>query len=150
MNSSSNNIKYFETFDLIFKPGQPVKDLFIVQSGKVITFQLSDGRIVPISMAMSGDFLGHDAVFNKDQYMSYAVALDRTGVAPIRNNDISDILKNSPEWVRNLIETMSNRLNSTQEILSEFKIISSELTNDEELTPQLEAQLLKILQKSNA
>ena len=150
MNSSSNNIKYFETFDLIFKPGQPVKDLFIVQSGKVITFQLSDGRIVPISMAMSGDFLGHDAVFNKDQYMTYAVALDRTGVAPIRNNDISDILKNSPEWVRNLIETMSNRLNSTQEILSEFKIISSELTNDEELTPQLEAQLLKILQKSNA
>jgi CRP-like cAMP-binding protein len=150
MNSSSNNIKYFETFDLIFKPGQPVKDLFIVQSGKVITFQLSDGRIVPISMAGAGDFLGHDAVFNKDQYMSYAVALDRTGVAPIRKNDISDILKNSPEWVRNLIETMSNRLNSTQEILSEFKIISSELTNDEELTPQLEAQLLKILQKSNA
>jgi CRP-like cAMP-binding protein len=150
MNSSSNNIKYFETFDLIFKPGQSVKDLYIVQSGKVITFNLSDGRIVPISMATSGDFLGHDAVFNKDQYVSYAVALDHTGVAPIKKNDISDILKNSPDWVRNLIETMSNRLNSTQEILSEFKIISSELTNDEDLSPQLEAQLLKILQKSNA
>jgi CRP-like cAMP-binding protein len=150
MNSSSNNIKYFETFELIFKPGQSVKELFIVQSGKVLTFYISDGRIVPISMAMTGDFLGHDAVFNRDEYVCYAVALDHTGVAPIRKADITDILKNSPDWVRNLIETMSNRLNSTQEILSEFKIVSSELTNDEELNPKLEAQLLKIVQKENA
>ncbi|MFZ4713110.1 MAG: Crp/Fnr family transcriptional regulator [Bacteriovoracaceae bacterium] len=149
-NSSLNNTKYVSRHELVFQPGTAARGLFLVQSGKVMTFQVSDGRIIPLSLANAGDFLGEDAVFHQDNYVSYAVALEDSSLAPITKDSIMEVIMNSPDWVKNLVQTMATRLASTQDIIKEFKILDPELTDFVEMTPQLENQLNKIVQAANA
>ena len=148
MSSSSSVSKMYIRDELVFTDGEYVKNLILIEQGEVLTFRIIEGRVIPLGIAGPGEFVGESCLFNKEKYDAYAIAIQDCNVRLINKDEIMEVVLNSPEWVRNLTKLMASRLSATEDVISEFKIVDSILTDGLELDTKLEIKLKGIALKS--
>jgi CRP-like cAMP-binding protein len=148
MNSLSVNLNEvkLDAFEVLYNRNDEIRYMFIVKDGSVLSFKSTDGRIIPLNLAMNSGFIGEDAVFKLSHYDSAAIALEPTTLIKVKKSDIQEVLRNSPDWMKNLMDTLSHRLLSAEEILHEFKISDSRLMDNRDLDPGLEVKIKQALQ----
>ena len=56
-------------------------------------------------------------------------------VVKVAAADIKSFLKSSPNWIKSLMDILSNKIIETQSIITELKIRDEMLTLDKELEP---------------
>jgi len=143
MNISLNenvNIEKFQKDDVLFKEGDLPDSFFIVMSGKVITLKWFDGRLTPIYTAIQEDIVGEDCVFSdNDQYFYSAIAIEDCEVIRIQKTDAFKYLNSQSEWVKKILQNISDKIEHTSEVIAEHRILDSKLLSNTEFTDEQEA-----------
>jgi CRP-like cAMP-binding protein len=108
---------------VIFAEGEASSYLYIVVSGEIRIFKEEKSRLIPISTVSSQDFIGELSMFSDDPRSATAIATQDTKLMIIKKSDIRKVLRSCPEWVSNIMITISDRLRSTVEVLREHRIV---------------------------
>lgn len=136
---------------LIFSKGDPAKNIYILNRGRIVCFLLSkDKRVVPVHGLEDGGIFGEDGVLaNQQVYQYYAVAIEDSAVTLIPKSDVNTFIKDSADWLKNILNTISERVHNTIELISEHKIIDDKLYGLGEFSQADEKLILKSLQESS-
>lgn len=140
-----DDIKVYKKDQIIFKEGDKAQKLYILKSGKIICLKKSKDRLVPINSVSDKSLVGEEALILGEPHSYSAIALEETAVIEIPAKTISAVIKVAPPWLGGLLKTLSDRINETSSVISEHRIIHHDLSGGQELTPQEENRLKKLL-----
>lgn len=139
MSSTASNFDKpvsFKKGQVIFAEGEASSYLYIVVKGEVRVFKENSGKLMPITIVGPKDFIGELSMFNDEPRSATAIATQDTELMIIKKSDIKKVLRSCPEWVTNIMITISDRLRSTVEVLREHRIVDDIKTDAEQLGPQ--------------
>ena len=140
MSASASNFDKpvgFKKGQVIFAEGEASSYLYIVVSGEVRVFKENSGKLMPITIVGPKDFIGELSMFNDEPRSATAIATkDNTQLMIIKKSDIRKVLRACPEWVTNIMVTISDRLRSTVEVLREHRIVDDINTTNDQLGPE--------------
>lgn len=148
MSASASNFDKpmnFKKGQVIFAEGEASSFLYIVISGEVRIFKEQNSKLMPISVVGPKDFIGELSMFNDEPRSATAIATKETTLMIIKKTDIRKVLRSCPEWVSDIMITISDRLRSTVEVLREHRIVDD--LHPEEVQP-LSGQEIKTFQSS--
>ncbi|MGD9002482.1 MAG: Crp/Fnr family transcriptional regulator [Anaerolineae bacterium] len=99
---------------IIFHEGSPGRTLYIIESGKVRIFVLSEsGREITVNIYGPGDVFGELALLDGLPRSAGAMVLEKTTVLTLHRDDFLWHLREYPEMARSIIEVLSARLRYT-------------------------------------
>lgn len=128
---------------VIFAEGEPSSFLYIVASGEIRIFKDDKDRLVPISIARSKDFIGELSIFSDEPRSVSAIATAPTTVIMIKKSDIRKVIKECPDWVSNIMITLSDRLRGSIDMLREHRIVDDITDHGGDIEPQEEKSFRK-------
>ena len=112
----------YEAGQVIFAEGEPSLHLCIIKYGEIGIFKEKNGMVILVSVISSKDFIGELSIFDEGTRSASAVALSQSEVHLINKSSIQEVLKSCPDWVSNIMTTISDRLRSTTTLLREHRI----------------------------
>ncbi|MBF0299807.1 MAG: Crp/Fnr family transcriptional regulator [Oligoflexia bacterium] len=143
---TSGMSKKFYEGDIIFLQGDPIIDLFIIAKGEVQLYKKGgSGRIVPVGLLKQQEFLGVSDLFTTKICSITARALTDVELISVYGDDVEKIVNQLPDWVQKLTSTLSERLNSSKEILSEQGISDERLHSLKEFSNEEEVKIRKVI-----
>lgn len=99
---------------IIFHKDSPGRTLYIIESGKVRIFVLSEsGREISVNVYGSGDVFGELALLDGLPRSAGAVVVERATVLTLHRDDFLWHLEQYPRMARSIIEVLSARLRYT-------------------------------------
>lgn len=102
--------------DHLYQAGDERQTLYLIQEGAIKIYRLSsDGKEHTISILEAGDFIGERSLFHNTTSNNYAVAIEETTVCCLRQKDFQAIVAKNPQIALELLATLSERLEDTQE-----------------------------------
>ena len=131
---------------VLFVEGEPSNFLYIIVSGEIRVVKESGKRLIPISIVREKDFIGELSMFSDEPRAACAIATQHSEVFMIKKSDIRKVIKSCPDWVNNIMQTLTDRLRGGVEILREHRIVDdifevgNNLSTDEEKNLQKEIQ----------
>ena len=107
-----NNYKKGQT---IYFQGNPAFGLYCINSGKIkVSTIASDGRESIIRIASSGDSLGHQNLFNEENYNATATVIEDAIICFFDKAFIHQAVKDEPTIALNLIQSLSREVSSSE------------------------------------
>ena len=147
--SSSNQFEEItlERGEVLFKKGDPCLNSYIVKSGHVACFSLSeDNRIIPTFTVRDNGVIAEDNIFSKEEsYTYYAVILDTTTLVKIPNSEVMTFLGSSADWMKTIIFDLAKKVLKTMDIIVDHKILDERLNAGVELSSEDSALLFKVI-----
>lgn len=153
MGASSDNFAEpisFKKGKVIFAEGEKSSYLYIVMKGEVMIVKDENNRIIPITVVGEKDFIGELSMFSDEKRSASAIASEDTQLMMIKKNDIRQVLKECPDWVTNIMNTISDRLRSTVDLLREHRITDDMSSNMRSLSTEETNQFLSSLNEYRA
>jgi CRP-like cAMP-binding protein len=99
---------------IIFHKDSPGRTLYIIESGKVRIFVLSEsGREISVNIYGPGDVFGELALLDGLPRSAGAMVVERATVLTLHRDDFLWHLKEYPQMARSIIEVLSARLRYT-------------------------------------
>jgi CRP/FNR family cyclic AMP-dependent transcriptional regulator len=99
---------------IIFHKGSPGQTLYIIESGKVRIFILSEsGQEVSINIYGPGDVFGELALLDSLPRSAGAVVMEKTVTLNLQRDDFLRHLEACPRMARSIIEVLTTRLRYT-------------------------------------
>ncbi|MDO4671206.1 MAG: Crp/Fnr family transcriptional regulator [Aerococcus sp.] len=116
MIATSAHPKHLAKHELLFRMGEKDDTLYIVNSGKIRIYQLSEsGREQTIRLLNPGDFTGEVAIFQPESFhTSYAEATMDSSICILNKNDLDRYLTAYPEITRRILATVTQRLQTLE------------------------------------
>lgn len=113
--------------DYLFMAGDDVHTLFVIHSGKVRIYRLTDeGDEQLIRILEHNDFTGELTLFNaSDSANTYAEALEDSDVCTINQSSIHQLMTDYPEIGIKMIEGLAERLNQSETMTTQIALMSS-------------------------
>ena len=101
----------FKKGEIIYHQGEPSDSLYVVHSGKVRIYRLSEsGKEQIVRILNPGDFTGELALFKEGIHESFAEAMVHTDICLINRNDLQEFLLKYPTISMKILTEFSNRL----------------------------------------
>jgi CRP/FNR family cyclic AMP-dependent transcriptional regulator len=99
---------------IIFHKGGLGQTLYIIESGKVRIFILSEsGQEISVNIYGPGEVFGELSLLDGQPRSAGAVALDKTVTLTLRREDVLPLLEAYPRMARGIIEVLGTRLRYT-------------------------------------
>ena len=133
----------FKKGTVIFAEGEDSNFLYLIKSGEVRIFKKNQEKLIPITVVRDQEFIGELSMFSDEKRSATAVATQDSTLVMVKKNDIRKVLKTCPEWVTNIMVTISDRLRNSVDMLREHKIVDDVIDMGNELTPKEEKDYLK-------
>ncbi|MGI6538817.1 MAG: Crp/Fnr family transcriptional regulator [Caldicoprobacterales bacterium] len=106
---------YFKKGELIYKPGEQSDSLYIVRSGRIKIYRLSEsGKEQLYRILYPGDYTGELALFRQSLHESFAEAMVDTEICLINRNNLQAFLLKYPTIALHILSEFSNRLDQTE------------------------------------
>ena len=121
---------------VLFVEGESSAYLYIVISGKIRVVKEQENGVVPISIIGDKSFLGELSMFSDEPRSASAIAETDLRLVKIKKSEIRKVIKLCPVWVREIMETLSERLRLGSEILLEHNIVDNSIDNNNEMSPE--------------
>lgn len=113
--------------ELIYAMGDEVHSLFVIHSGLVKIYRLSDtGKEQVLRVMEPGDFLGELALFSPSPMQHYAEALEPCTMCMIDAAPLRELMAKYPSIAFKLLEELTRRLEKTEQLLEEISLHSVE------------------------
>jgi CRP-like cAMP-binding protein len=107
--------------EIIYSAGDRSDSLYIVNTGKIRIYRLSDsGKEQIVRILTPGDFTGELALFRESIHESYAEALEETKVCMITRSDLKEFLIKFPSISLKILSEFSNRLEASEKQTTRF------------------------------
>jgi CRP-like cAMP-binding protein len=123
----------FKAGHVIFAEGESSPYLYIVVKGEVKIFKEDAQRLIPISVVREKDFIGELSIFSDEPRSATAIAGVDTELMIIKKAEVRKVIKDCPEWISDVMITISDRLRNTIDVLREHRI-SDDLVEDGSMT----------------
>ena len=119
----------FKAGQIIFHENDPVRALYIVQSGQIEVFRrVNSGPRILLGLIGSGEYLGELSVISENPFHSAtAVALTVSEVIRIPVDAINEQLKDVPPWLVALTRGLGNKLRRANEVLRRNGVVDDQL-----------------------
>ena len=102
--------KTFDKGELIFSPGDPGDNLYIINMGEVKIYKLSSqGRQQILHVLGPGSFLGEHALFDSQPILNTAEAMKRTNLCILKGKDIKELILSHPEMGLKILEQYAKK-----------------------------------------
>lgn len=102
--------KNYAKGELVFSPGDPGDNLYIINSGEVKIYKLSNqGKEQIIHILKAKDFLGEHALFNNKPLQNTAEALKVTNICILKGADIRELILTHPEMGLKILEQYAKK-----------------------------------------
>jgi CRP-like cAMP-binding protein len=112
---------------VIYLAGDPAGKMFVVADGKVKLMQHTlSGKDVMFDVLIQGDFFGSFSLLGDDEYPETAIAQTQCCVLSIGSEEFRVLLGEFPAVSINVIDIMSERLRSAQEMIRQLSAFSVE------------------------
>jgi CRP/FNR family transcriptional regulator, cyclic AMP receptor protein len=121
---------------VIFAEGENSSYLYLINYGEITVVKDDGQRLIPISQVKDKEFLGEQSIFVDEVRSTTAIATKDSEVYIIKKSEVKHVMKNCPEWVGNIMATLCERLNHSNEVLREHRIMSESLQKFSDLNPQ--------------
>lgn len=102
--------------EMVFRAGQKDDTLYIIHTGKVRIYRLSDtGKEQLVRILNSGDFTGELTIFRPGEvHENYAEAIEKTSICLIKQTDLLGYIAEFPEISLKIIYEMTSRLKESE------------------------------------
>lgn len=108
----------------IFHKDSPGRALYIVESGRVRLFSISDtGQEVSLNLCCPGEVFGELAVLDGRPRSAGAVAQETTIALSLQREELLPLLQACPRLARNLMELLAARVRYTTRCLEELAFL---------------------------
>ncbi|MGF7049962.1 CRP/FNR family transcriptional regulator [Paenibacillus sp. DS2015] len=125
MNSSIS--KKYKKGEVIFSPGHPSANLWIVHKGSVKISRFSSaGKEQILRILEQGDFTGELSLFSHTILNSTAEALEATEICLIQGKVINDLMLQSPQIAVKFLEKYTERLELAEDMLEQLTLYDVE------------------------
>ncbi|MDD4680996.1 MAG: Crp/Fnr family transcriptional regulator [Clostridia bacterium] len=105
----------FKRGEIIYRAGDQSDSLYIVRSGKIKIYRLSEsGKEQLVRFLSPGDFTGELALFSESVHESYAEAVENTEVCLIKRTDLQGFLMKFPSISLKILAEFSSRLEKSE------------------------------------
>ena len=119
--------KSVEKGELIYSMGDEVDSLFVIHSGLVKIYRLSDtGKEQVLRLVKPGDFLGELTLFSHSPMGHYAEALEPCSMCIIEGSQLKALMGKYPTIAFKVLEELSQRLEKTEQLLEDISLHSVE------------------------
>ncbi|MGI6731652.1 MAG: Crp/Fnr family transcriptional regulator [Anaerovoracaceae bacterium] len=113
--------RFYEKGEILYGDGDPSDSLYIVRSGKIRIYRLSEsGKEQLVRILTPGDFTGELALFRKSIHTSFAEAMVKTEVCMITRSDLQEFLLKYPSISLRILAEFSNRLDEAETQTTRF------------------------------
>lgn len=107
--------------EVIFREGDKGEGMYVVQAGKVkITKQTTEGEVI-LSVLGDGDIFGEMALFDRQPRSATATAVGEARVLSVDKKKLFTLVSRDATTTFKIIQTMSARIRSLNEELSQYK-----------------------------
>jgi CRP/FNR family transcriptional regulator, anaerobic regulatory protein len=111
----------FKKGEIIYRQGETSESLYVVHSGKVRIYRLSEsGKEQIVRILNPGDFTGELALFKEDVHESFAEAMVNTDICLINRDDLQEFLMKYPTISLKILTEFSNRLEESEKQTTRF------------------------------
>ena len=108
--------KHYLKGEIIYQPGEAADSLYMLQSGKIRIYRLSDtGKEQLIRMVNPNEFTGELALFKKGIYEAFAQAQTDCSICAIKHEDFRELLLHYPTISIEMLATISQRLGTSEQ-----------------------------------
>lgn len=126
--------KVFSKGELIYQAGDANRKLFVIHQGKIKISRISsDGKEQVIRVIGAGEFLGELSLFSRIPKNDYAEAMEETSVCILDGDLLKPLLEKYPLIGFKILETMSRRLETAENMIENINLHSVEKRLAEEL-----------------
>lgn len=117
----------FEKGEQIYSMGDHAEGLFVVHTGRVKIYRLSDtGREQVLRVLGPGHFFGELALFSPSPMGDFGEALDRTDMCVIEGAKLKELMAKYPVIAFKILEELSRRLERTEQQLEDISLHSAD------------------------
>lgn len=107
--------KRFEKGETIYRPGEVADSLYVLNSGKIRIYRLSDtGKEQLIRILLPGQFTGELALLKEGYYEAYAEAIEPVAICSIRHSDFMNSLVEHPSISVTMLQVLAGRLATSE------------------------------------
>lgn len=111
----------------IYAMGDQVDSLFVLHSGSVKIYRLSDtGKEQVLRVVRPGDFIGELSLFSHSPMTNFAEALERCTMCVIDGDSLRKLMEKYPSVAFKILEELSQRLEKTEQLLEDVSLHSVE------------------------
>ncbi len=108
--------------EVLFAQGEHSRFLYVVKKGKVVLLKNNGNHLNIIKVAGEKEILNEVSVLTKQPTEFAAIAKTEAEVVMIEQKDILSVIKNSPDWVPEIFQTLCERLKSTEAMILEHNL----------------------------
>jgi CRP-like cAMP-binding protein len=132
---------------VIFKQGKASKHLYLLKKGEVRLVKDNGQRLLAVRLCRGEEILNEVEVLTNKSPEYSAIALSEVQLVKVDAGDIRQVLKLGPSWIKELLDTLCERLNHTEELILEHGLQSAELDKDFMISKQEQDKYREALEK---
>ena len=103
--------KHFQRNEVIFHRDDPAGHVFLIASGTVkVSVPEEGGQEVVIALHRGGDVFGEISLFDEGPRSATVTAMTETTTFALANRDFMDVLRGSPDAMRQLLALLATRI----------------------------------------
>jgi CRP/FNR family cyclic AMP-dependent transcriptional regulator len=137
----------FKAGTVLFHEGEQSKFLYLVKKGEVRLLKASGQKLNVINICKEKNILNEVSVLTNKPVEYAAIAKTDVELVLVEQKDINTVIKNGPEWVSEMFETLCERLSHTLEMIQEHNLMAGEKNASFVLTKDEEKKYLELLSK---
>jgi CRP-like cAMP-binding protein len=132
---------------VIFKQGKASKHLYLLKKGEVRLVKDNGQRLLAVRLCRGEEILNEVEVLTNKSPEYSAIALSEVQLVKVDAGDIRQVLKLGPSWIKELLDTLCERLNHTEVLILEHGLQSAELDKDFMISKQEQDKYREALEK---
>jgi CRP/FNR family cyclic AMP-dependent transcriptional regulator len=140
----------FKAGTVVFAEGEESKYLYILKKGEIHLMKTNGSHLLVLKLCKEKEILNEVSVLLKKPVEFSAIAKTDIELVLVEQQDINLVLKGSPKWVPEILETLCERLKATQDIIEEHNLSSGEKKQDTILKKDEEIKYMKALAEHNS
>lgn len=102
----------------IFSEGQPGKEMYVVESGRIKIFLTAQDRELTLAILKKGDFFGEMALLEDLPRSASAAAVETTRLIAIGKGDFKFLIQEHPEIAMKVLGRFSTRLRDADNLIN--------------------------------
>ena len=132
----------YKSGSIIFNQGQLTKFLYIVKKGEVRFVKINGHHLNVVRLCHEKDILNEVSILTSKPTEYAAIAKTDVELILVDQKDILAAMKNLPELIMDMFNTLCERFKSTQDIIVEHQLLVGEVNKDLLLTKDEESAIL--------
>lgn len=120
---SSNSDKHVDKNQMIFSEGEPVDTVYIIVSGKVKLYKVSeDGKDIILNILHAGDIFCEDSLFAEKTQTYNAMAMEETNLETYDKSELENLILKQPKLAIKIIKAIRQKLDWYTDQITDFGV----------------------------